>query len=464
MDKMKNISMIAEQYYDKYRDYVDLYEKKSVKSQIEGKIREEDVYALGKQLEQTEGYIKFVEANGSKGDLGVLPNIALDVVVASAAQSPIPLMASIQPIEEEKGTIYYKAVEAGSTRGNVNKGDILQDSINGRKKVESGFAGEHIIGEVEATGDGTATTFNFTVKYAPILKRTLTVYVAGTNVKLVDDGQGNLIGIGGQGTVNYETGSVTVSFTNAPAKDAEIVADYDSNFEAMTEIPTVRTTFESLSVQARVYALRTEIGLFKSYSMSKRFGMNVEEVLAQDLTQELTTEVSANVVSTAYLNAVGETHWDKKTPSGISYTEHKLTFFDAIANAESEILKNAGRLNGAPVLIVGNKVAAIIRTLPGFKPAPNVNAVLGTHFYGTLEGKVVIRSIVLPENEALLVAKGSTMFDAGLVYAPYLPLFVTDTYHGMDHNPLNGQKAVALEAAIAAPVKTLITKLVVDNA
>jgi hypothetical protein len=104
-------------------------------------------------------------------------------------------------------------------------------------------------------------------------------------------------------------------------------------------------------------------------------------------------------------------------------------------------------------------MSALIRTLPGFKPAGDLNAVLGTHFFGTLDGKPVLRSSVVPEAEMLMISKGTSMFDTSLVYAPYLPLFVTNMSDGIDHNPLKSQKGVALQAGMIAPVPTLITKI-----
>jgi hypothetical protein len=65
--------------------------------------------------------------------------------------------------------------------------------------------------------------------------------------------------------------------------------------------------------------------------MAQRFNMEVNESIAKDLTQELTAEVSSATVMEAYINSQGNTVWDKTPPSSnISYTEHKLTFFDAI--------------------------------------------------------------------------------------------------------------------------------------
>jgi len=455
----------VEQYFDKYKDYMEFYESKSTVAKTRG-VTNEDLYALGTQLEQYDAFQEFSESNGGYGDLGVLPNIALDVITASSAQSPIPLFASIQPLQEQQGTIYFKNVVAVTSRGGVSEDTKLIDPIHGRVNRPSQFAGEEIKGEELAIGDGSNTgPFAGTVQYAPVRKREFEVHfvVSGVPSKLIDDGQGNIIGVGGYGTVDYETGDVSVTFLTAPDDTTKITMNYATNFESLTEIPTIRSEFDSMPVRAKTYALRSDVGLFKSYSLGKRFGINVEETMAKDLTQELTTEVASNVVMEAYVNATGNTEWNKATPDGISFTEHKLTFFDALSYAESMILTNAGRSGGASALIAGHEASALIRTLPGFKPAGDLNAVLGTHFFGTLDGKPVLRSSVVPANEILMVSKGTSMFDTSVVYAPYLPLFVTSMTDGIDHNPLKSQKGVALQAGMAAPVPTLITKITIVN-
>ena len=459
MEQMK-LHEKVEQYFDKYKDYMEFYESKSTVAKTRG-VTNEDLFALGSQLEQYSDFQAFSEANGGYGDLGVLPNIALDVITASTAQSPIPLIASIQPLQEQQGTIYFKNVVAESPRGNISKGDTLVDPIHGRVKRPIGFAGEDVKDEVIGAADGSLVTFSGTVGFKPMRKREVEVnFVVGGNTgKLIDDGQGNLIGVGGSGTVGYEDGVFSVTFLTAPDDTTNVTINYATNFEELTEIPTIRSEFDSIGVRARTYALRSDVGLFKSYSLGKRFGINVEETMAKDLTQELTTEVASNVVMEAYMAATGNTDWDKTAPAAISFTEHKLTFFDALSYAESMILSNAGRSGGATALVAGHQLAATIRTLPGFKPAGDLNAVLGTHFFGTLDGKPVLRSSVVPDAEMLMISKGTSMFDTSLVYAPYLPLFVTNMSDGIDHNPLKSQKGVALQAGMIAPVPTLITKI-----
>jgi hypothetical protein len=72
---IKNINEEAQKLQEKYKDYIDFYESKSVVGKTRD-ITAEDVYAFGKQLENYSQWQSFVEANGGQGDLGVLPNVA----------------------------------------------------------------------------------------------------------------------------------------------------------------------------------------------------------------------------------------------------------------------------------------------------------------------------------------------------------------------------------------------------
>jgi len=462
--EVKNINEQADKLYSQYKEYMDFYESKATVGKTRS-ITTEDIYAFGKQLENYSQWQSFVESNGGQGDLGVLPNVALDVITAANTSSVIPMFASVQPLDDVQGTIWFKNIVAKTNRGNVKDEQNLVTGMGGRQTVASQFAGSTITGEVEATGDGKTTKFAYTVKYSPVLQRTITISIAGTSVKGIDDGEGNIVGVGiTKGTINYSTGAVTVEFNDAPADGAEITQAYSTDFEGMDEIPTVNTEYTSKMIKAKDFALRSEIGLFKSFAMSKRFGINPEEMIAKDLVQELNAETSNNAVLTAYINAVGTVEWNKKAPTGVSYTEHKLTFFDALASAEAQILGNAGRMNGASVIIAGTTASSTLRTMPGFVAEEQQNAVLGTHYFGTLDGKVVIRSMALPADEMVIISKGSSFFDSPVVFSPYLPLYVTNMMDGMDHNPLKSQKAVAMQAGIDAPVGTLMTKLKIVEA
>ena len=152
--------------------------------------------------------------------------------------------------------------------------------------------------------------------------------------------------------------------------------------------------------------------------MSKRFSLNAEEILAQDLVTELTTELSTNVVRELYRNTPGTLTWDKQAPAGVSYMEHILSFQAKLAQAENRILEQSGRLGGEIVYIVGSEVAGMLRAMPGFVPATDLKAALGTHFYGTFDGRPVIRTISIPTDEMIMTTKSEDGFTSSIVYAP----------------------------------------------
>lgn len=85
--------------------------------------------------------------------------------------------------------------------------------------------------EVIGTGDGATTTFSATLKYRPVKAGSVTV-TDGVET-FTDNGDGTLTGDqGGSGTVNYDTGEISVTFANAPASGAQILADYKHEFSA----------------------------------------------------------------------------------------------------------------------------------------------------------------------------------------------------------------------------------------
>ena len=87
-------------------------------------------------------------------------------------------------------------------------------------------------------------------------------------------------------------------------------------------------------------------------------------------------------------------------------------------------MQNAGRGN-VSVIIAGSVASATLAMLPGFQRT-EVNA-SGPALYGTLDGISVIRSPQSDPNRILTIYKGTSMFDAAVVYAPYMPLFVSNT-------------------------------------
>lgn len=264
----QKIKADAEALYEKYRDQMDLL-KGSLLAKAKGGIEPYDVYALGKQLESFDSYLALCEDDGNLGQLGKIPQIAYDVITVSYGTSVVPFIASVQPIEEESGHVYFKQVRADNTKGNMAPGDVMVDPRTG-VKTPSGYASNFITGEVAAvTVDGTLQ-YSFTTALGPVRPQTVRITVAGISPYCFDDGLGNLHGVGLSGTITYNSGGVAaiiINFTSNPGAGRNIYLEYQVNYEQAEDLPRISSYFDSTSILARVYALKGTIGMLQSYGM-----------------------------------------------------------------------------------------------------------------------------------------------------------------------------------------------------
>jgi hypothetical protein len=473
---MNKMQKSAELYYDKYRDQMDLLEH-SILAQVKknkGGIQAYDIYALGKQLEQFEDHMAFNEEQGNVNLLGQIPNIAFDVITAVFGASIIPVVASVQPIDEERGTVYFKTVRDATTKGSQTAGEVTVDP---RQNVVTpiGYSNNSFQNVAQAGTTSGTTTYTFTLAGFPIKSETFSVSLASAPaVQGKDIGAysnypsntdiGNIWGAGVSGTINYLTGSVTLNFTADPGTHASnIIVSYQQNYELSTDLPQIDSYFASTGIFANVYALKGTVGLLQSYGMSKRFGLVAEDEVAKDLVQEINREIGGDLIRTLSAIAQGTTTYNDTPPTGVSLFEHRQTYKYSLAAAEGQLVANAGR-GTISLLIVGLTHASLIQTLPGWVKLYDGNG-LGSHVYGTLDGITVIRvmeSNILASSNGLAVWKGLSPFEAAVVYAPYMPLTVTAVLPQAP-NPLQSMRAAAVWAGVEGVVPNYVTNFNVTN-
>lgn len=97
--------------------------------------------------------------------------------------------------------------------------------------IDNDYPYTGITNESLTTGDGSDTTFSGTLAHPYVVGRSLSIVCSSPSVTLTDDGNGNLTGSGGSGTINYSTGAWSVTYTVAPALAATIKAsayDYEN--------------------------------------------------------------------------------------------------------------------------------------------------------------------------------------------------------------------------------------------
>lgn len=481
----ESMDNLAEMYLKKYKGYVDIFESHNAKAKAGVSVSSADIVAFGMSLDQWQGYHDFCESNGTLGELGPMPKIALDVVAAVQTKNILPLVSSTQPIDELQGIVYAKKLVAvkgmdgkNGGMGSINPGDTLNSTLHGDRLTDPNFGGSRKIftqTKPAATTAASATQYDINVGMH-ILPETVKFEVLDTDktTKFVfmDSGDGTLLGnAGNSGTVDYETGEITLYFSSdkVPTDGLKVTGQCDINVEAEPDMVTIGTGYDPIPVTAEFFGLKTEDGLLHNYSFSKRWGRSSQDEAAQDLSDELTNTLNAAGLSRLLMGFTGgaanTSTYNRTAPSAVSQAEHKLSFIDTAASAEGILTQRAGRgvINR---YIAGTTGAATLRGMPGFVAAEG-GAMQQIGLYGTLDGIPVIRvtDAIANQNRAkdtdddiYGIYMGAGAFDTPLVVAPYLPIFVTGTIN-FTNNPLRQHRAVGTMVGLKSVMDRYVTRI-----
>lgn len=462
---------LAEKYQKRYKGYMSVMENDSALSRS-CSLQPHHYAQLGMMLDKTKNYMKLKEADGTLADLGRVPQVALDVVTVTFASSALAILANVQQLPDQTGLIYYEQTRATTTRGNVTSGQILQDPLAAPQVYANGFAGAQLPVKLGDTSDGTKS-YTYTAAFAkvPVRPRSVAIQIikgADTLFAVDSTGDGNLYGNGILGTVDYETGDVAITLGEDPDGTYAVNAKYSTDVEAQGNISTINVDLLTKQIDATVYALQAQVGLFKQYAMSKRLGINASDRLAQKLSDEMSNEITNQAIQLIADNAVGNTEWNQSRPDGVSWYLHKQEFKDYLNKAEGEIFYNAGR-GGMTALVASPKAATLIKSMPGFKVA-TIPVGGGATLFGMYEGIPVIRAPQIDDRESSAtpygvcypIYKGDQPYDGALVYGSYMPI-VSIKDVPVSSNILMNKQGVATWGGFAVCAPNLMTKLTITN-
>jgi hypothetical protein len=447
LDALQEQGMM-EHYWGKYKKHIEIFEKSLVSKAI--RIQDHHRIQLGKMLDQWKVYERLSEANGSLNTLGELPKVALDVITATMSNSVLPVIATTQTINSQKSIIWFKNIIAKDTKGNITDGDVLVNPRTGTK-TPSGYASGQVIGEAGVDPTIAAqTAYTFNVNNSESIRRQFVrVYLeSDPTIEAFDfEGKGLLFGRGGiEGSINYETGEISVNLAADPGGADKILVDYFQNYEEMADVPKIDHFLDSTDVNAKPYALKAVMGLFEMFELRQRIGDSALQDVATDLTRSINNEIGGDFIRQYDSIAGGSTQFSLTIPSAVAEYEHRRSYAFRMADAEADLISRAGR-GTIKVMIVGREHAALVRGLDGFQLLSDSNS-LGAHVFGTYRGVTYVR---VPEEALLNAGKGiglytgSSPLESAGVYAPYMPLTIQDS--PLSPNPLTQQKVAATMAA-----------------
>jgi len=337
-------------------------------------------------------------------------------------------VVSVQPMTRRNGEVFFLEFLYGTTRGDIVAGQRMF-AYNAVGNNNTYYSAENDVEETIATGDGTNPgPFVGNLNSIPLVPGS--VRVTDTIENFTDDGQGNLTGdAGGNGTIQYDTGAFSVTFAVAPLAAQPIVATYDLDFQANSDlIPEVDVSITSQPVTAQNRKLRARYTLDAAYDVEQAWGRSIDNDLKAALAGEVRHESDGRILNQLYVQGTAPSFPWSRTPASpeVPWNDHKWEFYDnAILAASNGIFDVTRRVTGNFV-IAGTSVANVIEALqPIFKPEGSAQP--GPHYIGTIGDKRVYKNPYFANNQWLAGYKGNLFLDAGFIWAPYLPIYTTRT-------------------------------------
>jgi hypothetical protein len=201
--------------------------------------------------------------------------------------------------------------------------------------------------------------------------------------------------------------------------------------------PEMAFSIEKVSVEAKSRALKAEYSLELAQDLKAIHGLDAETELSNILSAEILAEINREVIRTIIVTArrgaaEGTTTagvFDLDTDSNGRWSVEKFKGLMFQVEREANQIAKATRRGKGNIIICSSDVASALQMagVLDYAPALNSNNLnvddTGNTFAGVLNGR--LRVYIDPyagSNYMVVGYKGSSAFDAGLFYCPYVPL------------------------------------------
>jgi len=421
--------------HDALPEIKDTYKKGVVAQLLENqeKAQIEEGQILNETL-QTTGYTTADTATGATA--------GFDPVLISLIRRSMPQLiaydiAGVQPMTGPTGLIFAMRTFYGTERRPAN-GNFREALFNEPNAGFSGGAGEDLA-EYDPTASGSAVND-----------------AEGANPGLLNDSPAG----------TYEQTGDATGMTTATVEGLNDGTDTN-------EFREMGFSIEKVTVTARARALKAEYSIEMAQDLKAIHGLDAETELANILSTEILAEINREVVRTIYTNAVAGAQnntaaagiFDLDVDSNGRWSVEKFKGLLFQIERDANAIGQQTRRGKGNILICSADVASALGMagVLDYAPALNGNNSLtgvddtSSTLVGTLNGKIKVYVDPYSANVAdkhFYVAgyKGTSPYDAGLFYCPYVPLQQVrainpntfqpkigfKTRYGMVSNPFSG--------------------------
>lgn len=306
-------------------------------------------------------------------------------------------------------------------------------------------------------GNWNGTTFT----PAPLSGDTVQVVIALTN-------GGSVPVVGAAMTASMAIADIqSVASTGAVTTLPSFESDFGTPSSAA--IPEIDIKLESISITATTRKLRARWSPELAQDLNAYHSIDAEMELTTILSKQVALEIDREILADLLSQATGANYYWSRSPGkfvsyqtgaakslatslsiGPSFTgdvqQWYQTFIETI-NAVSNEIHRKTLIGSANFIVVGPDVATILENSTQYMAKSTIDSrgqvgamTIGASPVGTLTGRyTVYKDPYFPRGKVLVGYRGDSNLEAGYVYAPYVPLIVTQTIFGTeDFTPRKG--------------------------
>ena len=233
-------------------------------------------------LEMQEQYLRKLSEDTISSEFQTTPENVLRIVRIGTANSNRGEFFHEWPMTTTDDSIYFIEKTYGSTLRGATAGENIHETVRQEYATESDILSL-------GTGDGAQTVFASSLPIIPVVPHSIKIIVAGRLVGS-DDGSGNITGTDiTVGTVDYQTGAISVTFGTAPALGEEVESEYqwDSEVEALfPQIGDVNIRVTRKRFNARPHSLGYQYSRMVELTLGTSGLGNVDDMLVRAVGDE----------------------------------------------------------------------------------------------------------------------------------------------------------------------------------